>query len=188
MRKRILIGLLAIAVIGVVAFVVSRPGKGTLEWHKKEYLAASNRLAENRFRDRLRRIYYAVTQKAGASKLPIIRGKSNLRTATERNMLKLEQHRKALVEHGYLNERHFALKYQPVDLMKINLANTLLNRPNVINARVWLSTEGDTILVTTRRHVMAQSSVSTRRNTIVVTAPRDVIAKYDELIPKLDQP
>ena len=37
-RKRIIIGLLAFLVIGVVVFFVSQPKKGSVEWHKRAYL------------------------------------------------------------------------------------------------------------------------------------------------------
>jgi len=42
MRKRIVTGLLAIVVIGTVAFWVSQARKGSVEWHKREYLEAAD--------------------------------------------------------------------------------------------------------------------------------------------------
>jgi hypothetical protein len=38
--KRIVIVALAVLVIGVLAFVLSQPRKGSVEWHKREYLRA----------------------------------------------------------------------------------------------------------------------------------------------------
>jgi len=40
MRMRIIIGLVAVVAIGVGVFVVLQPRKGTVEWHKREYVAA----------------------------------------------------------------------------------------------------------------------------------------------------
>ena len=40
MRKRLVIGAFAAVVIGVAALVLSQPRKGTVEYHKEEYLRA----------------------------------------------------------------------------------------------------------------------------------------------------
>jgi hypothetical protein len=180
MHKRVFIGVVAAVVVGAVAFVLSQPKKGSVEWHKSEYLAAANRLAENRFYDRLKRTFYRA-----AGKTP---GKPQTPRVETRNAVRIEEHRKALVQLGYLVENQFALKYRAVDQIKGAFANTLVKPPGVINGQLWISTQGDTIVATTPAHVIGQFSVSTRKNTIVVTAPRDVIAKCAEQIRKADVP
>jgi hypothetical protein len=41
MRKRIVIRILGIITVGVLVFVLSQPKKGSVEWHKRKHLAAS---------------------------------------------------------------------------------------------------------------------------------------------------
>jgi hypothetical protein len=53
MRKRIIIGLLAVVVIGAVVFYLSQPKRGSVEWHKERYLAAIDTRWKYRF-ERLR--------------------------------------------------------------------------------------------------------------------------------------
>jgi hypothetical protein len=179
-RKRIVTGVMATAVIGLVGFMVWQPKKGTVEWHQREYRAAANRLAENRLYDRLKHALYRTTGNTP--------GKLQTVLAESRNAVKIEEHRKALVQLGYLVEKQFALKYRAVDQIKVAFGNALAKPPNVMNGHLWISTQGDTIVATTREHVIGQFSVSTRKNTIVVTAPRDVMAKCEEQIRKADVP
>ena len=44
MRKRIFIGLLAIVVIGVVAFFLSRPKEGSVEWYQRRFVSAQDKM------------------------------------------------------------------------------------------------------------------------------------------------
>src|SRR5688500_6271167 len=85
-RKRIVIGLLGIVVIGAVAFFVSQPKKGTVEWHKREYLKANHWgiVDEGVFR-------YASQKRQNAR--------------FERKRERIESNRRALIELGYLEER-----------------------------------------------------------------------------------
>ena len=172
MRRRIVIGLLAVAVIFAEAIIGLQPKKGSVEWHKREYLIAANRLAENRFIDRVRRAFSKTT------KGPALKERENA--------AKIEEHRKALARAGLVVERQFALKYRTVDQVKVALANTLANGPAVRNGRVWISTKGDTVVATAPRQVMGHFSISEMRNTIVVTGPREVIANCEEQIRKTD--
>lgn len=58
---KLIIGLLTGVVIGVVALSVMQP-KGTVEWHKREYLAAMDRAAKRTWLDKLRPAYAWITQ------------------------------------------------------------------------------------------------------------------------------
>lgn len=102
MRKRIIIGLLAIVVIGVVAFVVSQPKKGSVEWHKKEYLAAWKELHGETWGEQIKEIAYDITGH---------RFRPRKLTSAERGRLdkQAESNRVALVRLGYLGKRKFIL-------------------------------------------------------------------------------
>ena len=56
MLRRFTIGLLAVVVIGVMAFILSQPKRGSIEWHKREYLDAWKRLNEGTFADKVKQI------------------------------------------------------------------------------------------------------------------------------------
>ena len=172
MRRRIVIGLLAAVVISIVTILVLQPKQGSVEWHQRQYSTAANRLAQNRFIDRLRRTVLWPTKGSPA--------------AERKNAAKIEEHRKALALAGVVSERQFALKYRSVDQVKVALANTVANGPAVRNGRVWISTKGDTMVATAPQQVMGHFSISEMRNTIVVTGPREVIANCEEQIRKAD--
>jgi hypothetical protein len=172
MRKRIVTGLAVVVAIGAAVFFLLQPKKGSLEWHKQQYLAAANRLAENRFYDRLRRTFYPATGKGTR--------------AERRDATRMEEHRKALVELGYLVEQQFALKYRAVDQVKVPLANALVKPPVVMNGRFWISTDGERIVAAAPAQVIGHFSVSATRNTIVVTAPGGAMGKFEEWIQKSD--
>src|SRR5687768_4969867 len=175
MRRRIIIGLLAAAVIAVVSIILLSPKRGSAEWHQREYLTAAKRLAENRFIDRLRRAFSGAARKLSAAD-------------QRHNAAKIEEHRKALAEVGCVVERQFALKYCDVSKLKVPLANTLVNGPGIRQGRFWISTQGDTIVATAPQQVIGHFSISWKRNTIVVTAPHEVIANCEEQIRKADVP
>ena len=51
-RKRLVIGAMAVVVIGVIAFVLSQPKDGTVEWHKREYASVVRKLERKTLADR----------------------------------------------------------------------------------------------------------------------------------------
>jgi hypothetical protein len=99
-RKRIIIGLLAAAVIGVVVFLISGPKRGTVEWYKREYLAELNRLhgRESLVKRFVRGIYEwtGIGQPIGQ---------------TERGVVAQEN---ALIKLGYLERREFIITNLPI--------------------------------------------------------------------------
>ena len=96
MRKRIIIGLLAIVVIGVVAFFISQPKKGSVEWHKREYENHMQRL------DGKRTLFDRIRSAFGLARRP------------DRHM----EHRRALIDLGYLEEREIILTNNPEGFSK----------------------------------------------------------------------
>ena len=49
-----LIGAIAVAVIGLAGYVFWEPGRGTIEWHKKKYLKAFERLSRTSDEDNIK--------------------------------------------------------------------------------------------------------------------------------------
>src|SRR5215207_9499521 len=99
MRKRIIIGLLAVVVIGVVVFFLSQPKKGSVEWHKREYLASRE---SRKFEDWIGR---------GP---PVIRN-----AYWDRKWKRGEFHHHQLINLGYLEERIFVISNRPTrDVMR----------------------------------------------------------------------
>jgi hypothetical protein len=91
MRKRLIIGVIAVSVIGVAAYILSQPKEGTLEWHKREYENHMRRLDGKRtLLDRIRSAF-------GLSRRP------------DRHL----EHRRALIDLGYLEEREIILTNNP---------------------------------------------------------------------------
>jgi len=91
MRKRIIIGLLALVVVtGMGAFFVSQPERGTVEWHKREYLASVDRIYGDAFLMRIRRIYSPPSMNdAGA----------------------MRRHKEALIDLGWMQRREFVISH-----------------------------------------------------------------------------
>jgi hypothetical protein len=160
MRKRILIGLLAAVLIGVVAFFVSQPKQGTLKWHKREYLAAMDRWTGTSFGQRFRQIS---AQLFGVTLQPEIR-----RDLAE----KVVFHRRALIEAGYLEQRAFTL------------TNGL---PKDVATRASMAAQ--TVLpAETRQFVVFMCGNNQRAGPLTIICVRQDIAKWEELVRKADTP
>ena len=63
MRKWIIIGVAGIAMAAVLEFLLTRPKKGTVEWHKREYLSAAQTLRDGTWSARLKDLYYKAIRK-----------------------------------------------------------------------------------------------------------------------------
>jgi hypothetical protein len=98
-RKRVVIAALAVLVIGVGAFVLSQPKKGSLEWHKQEYQDARMRLNRYTFADRARRVWARIM---GKPVLPLVE-EVKLRQ-------KVIDHEAALLEIGFLAKRELSVE------------------------------------------------------------------------------
>src|SRR5687768_11553 len=96
MRKSVAIGFV-IVTIGLVAFVLSRPKKGTIEWHKREYLTACKGSWKERALNLGRR---------ALGKQPSF--------STEQ-VEKEAEHQRALIKLGFLEERELVFSNRPID-------------------------------------------------------------------------
>src|SRR5213594_3836470 len=95
MRKRIVIGVVAIIGVGVLVFVVSQPRKGSLEYHKREYFDAQ---PGGGWRDVLRQLL----------------GREPMsREVSKEDQARMKFHEKALIKLGYLEEWTFIVSNQP---------------------------------------------------------------------------
>src|SRR5258705_9389676 len=103
MRKRIVIGVVAIIGVGVLGYVVLQPEPGSVEWHKREYLAAWKRSQQEDWRSRLATFL--------RDKTPVTPPNSLSPDEKERKLLdeKIMSHRTALRRLGYLTEKWVAL-------------------------------------------------------------------------------
>ena len=102
MRKRIVIGLLILSAIGIAVFFFSQPKKGTVEWHKREYVGAWKRLHQETLMDDAKRFVYWIA----GGRSPVI-----VRTGSEYGAFRAQVHsnRCALINYGYVCERTFYL-------------------------------------------------------------------------------
>jgi hypothetical protein len=91
MRWRIAIAVLAVIGIAAAVYLGTQPKKGSVEWHKREYENHMQRLAGKRtLFDRIRSVF-------GLARRP------------DRHM----EHRRALIDLGYLEEREIILTNNP---------------------------------------------------------------------------
>src|SRR5688500_7864821 len=86
-RKRLVIGAIAAMLIGVAAYVLSQPKEGTLEWHKREYKSHMRRIGGERT------LFDRIRSEFGLPRRP------------DRHL----EHRRALIDLGYLEERNIIL-------------------------------------------------------------------------------
>jgi hypothetical protein len=98
---RIVIGVIAAAVIAVGVYVLTLPQKGTVEWHSARYLAL---LTEDSWAQHLRQAW----DRLGGRR-------SVLRSPPERVFKELQMHEKALVKLGYFEERRFLIFNGPAE-------------------------------------------------------------------------
>lgn len=120
MRKRIVIGLLAVVVIGVVAFFLSQPKKGSVEWHLQEYQAARRYLFGRTISAQLDRLYWRVTKQTS----PLGRKRETLLQGR-----RMESNMVALVGAGYFAERRFVVTNDQVDRVYRSLLQQPIFRP-----------------------------------------------------------
>jgi hypothetical protein len=97
-RKWIVIGLAVLAVIGAGGYMLSLPRKGTVEWHKREYLAAMNGPSiSERVKRTARRLM----------------GRAHSFGVSGERLNRIRQHQSALIELGFLERRELALTNLP---------------------------------------------------------------------------
>jgi hypothetical protein len=143
MRKRIVIGAIAVVVIGAGAYVFSQPKEGTVEWHKQACESEARRIFKPTLFDRARR----------ALDLP---PRPN----------RYREHRRALVNLGYLEERQFILTNKPAKVLPA--------------LRQWATND--------LRQDRLWSMDVISNNILTVRAERHSLPKWEEAVRRIDVP
>jgi len=162
MRKRIIIGLVAVVVIGVAALFLSQPKEGSVAWHKREYWAAKKALRPS-WQYRLRTEYHRLTRTP--DRRPVRGCESDELT---QKVIKMMTSWDALVEHGYLTRKEFFLIHQPMSRVA-----------NHLKRAAQAEFSADTIW---------ELRSTSFENSIIVYAPLADRSKWEELIRKADVP
>ena len=163
MRKRIIIGLLAVVVIGVVVFFLSQPKKGTVEWHKREYLGAWKILREETWAARIKAIYYRVTK--------AVRPTPIWGDQEEQAEGKLRSNQTALIRLGYFAQHRVALSNRSSMQLLNDFMKTPPGQRQLVQRGQW-------------RWIDAQEGT----NTLLLTGPRELIREFDAYVNKGDDP
>jgi hypothetical protein len=160
--RRVTIGLLIVLAvsIAVFAFTQPEPKEGTIEWHKKRYAEAEDKMRGRRWFTPLAEVYDRLTR---ATRAPRARDGDEIR----RLQREMNSHRDALRELGYLAERKFIVS----------------NNPSVVGHRVFAAPT-----VPNNRYSLISVNSSFGTNVIKITAPPAHMQKWEQLILKMDVP
>jgi len=170
LSSRLVIGAIAVLVMGVATYMLSQPKKGTVEWHEKEYLRCSKG-------PRLERVVNFVKRRIGME--PSYRGMPEAQMERERH------HRRALIDLGYLVESEFVLSNQTVDGVLSSAHQAMRRDPRFARVRMdFLHVEYAIPVNVTR----GGANTFERTNKIVVVAHREDFEFIADAIRKADVP
>jgi hypothetical protein len=99
-RKRIVTGLLAMAAIGVVAFLATRPKEGSLQYHLHKYATLQRQIEQGTFMERTRNVVNRFIGRQGYVGLSVD------------HFARADEHRQALIDLGFLERREFVVSNQ----------------------------------------------------------------------------
>jgi hypothetical protein len=97
-RKRIVIASITVIGAAVLVYVASQPKEGTVEGHKREYIAAWRRVNRKTLPEKAKQLFERI---AGRKSPPW--------HFTAEDNQRMQVHRAALLEMGYLSQREFEL-------------------------------------------------------------------------------
>ena len=162
MRKRIVIGLLAVVVIGTAVFFFSQPKKGSVEWHMQQRVKGWNRLNGETWPERSKRIIFDITGHALQPQRLSADEWHRISREAESNWV-------ALVNAGYLREKRFVLTNTTFEAL-YRSASPLERYPvHDPFVKVW----------PVKRDAGEE---------IVLTAPPEVIREWETVVRKLEAP
>src|SRR5688572_12528176 len=101
MRKRLIIGAIAVVVIGVATYVLSRPKEGTVEWYKREYVRAMGEAYGTKWYTPIENLYFRLLNKPRRSRILSREAIAHLKRGEE---ARLTLHRM-----GFLSVRRFTI-------------------------------------------------------------------------------
>lgn len=164
MRKRIVIGFLAVVMIAGTAFFILQPKLGTLDWHKREYVKASDLMYGDRTVDTFWRLKEKI---AGRNLTQIERiGPDEFEAAA----VKMQGHRTALIACGYLIEQSFVTT----------------NAASLVSARLWRSRRQ---AITRENRKYAEIGYGAwHSHTVMVTARPEDMPAWEHAIRRMDFP
>jgi hypothetical protein len=157
-RKRIAIALLIVSVIGIATYFVSQPKKGSVEWHKREYLRATEEAwrigLKPRWSDKI------------VNHWRQLRGQPNINYHAE-----VADHQEALIGLGYLQVRTFVVSNRPVDYVASNIwfRASVETRTNILDS-------------------FSRMSTARGANLIDIVARKDDMPKWEEMVRQADVP
>jgi hypothetical protein len=163
-RKRMVIGSLATVMIGVVVLMISQPKEGTVERHKREYLAAIDRIIA---KDVGNRFTGFAARRTG---MPLLLDTTG--AELQPDIAALETHKKVLCDSGVLAERTFLLTNLPPAQMALMAAG---GARRIVDPKRM-------------RFVVFKADPNWATNQLTVVCARGDIVKFEELIRKADVP
>src|SRR5687768_12494047 len=104
MRKRIVIGVIVAVVMGVAVYVFTEPRKGSVEWHKREYIKARDWVDKPRFVEWVKATFCKMTGTPYRTS-----ARTDFDTVYKQRLASWH----ALRRLGYLREEMFFLEHQP---------------------------------------------------------------------------
>jgi hypothetical protein len=161
-RKRIVIGVIAVVLVGVIAYVIMQPRKGTAEYHKKEYRAAREKMYGVKW-------YSPVTRVLGKV-VPVPQRRKAMSYAEVADLQRRQDAaRDALIKVGYLVEKKFTVTNHP--------ASSLIE---------WVLVASRDVIPQETRYYSCVLLVQS--NVIVMAATAEDLPRWEELIRKADVP
>ena len=129
MHKRVIIGLLAVVVIGAVVYFVSQPKEGTVEWHLREVKQAEREILGNTWKQHLAKRWH----KLRGTTYPAYVDMTDPKNPQTRS----DMHEQALIDLGYWEKRQFNLtNVSAGEVAKILTASSVLSGDKL--SQVWL--------------------------------------------------
>jgi hypothetical protein len=140
-RKRIIMGLLTVLVIGAGVYVVTRPNQDSIEYHIRAYKEADRRLtAPGTFLDEVRDVWRKLrTQRIGR--------KGRLRN-------EMNEHKEELIRLGYLEERTFSMTNRTFHEVAVAVQKAVWKRGTNLEFFGTATTETNTLRVMTVKGMM----------------------------------
>jgi len=160
-RRRVVIGFIVIVGGAIAVAILSGPRRGTVQWHKREFSTAMDRLEGNRSIDRLSRLWGKITGRPVTWEIGAEEGQALI--------LKLDEHRIALIEHGYLIEQ------------KVGTTNNAIT----VSMRCAMNQER---MIPKEHREFAWIADAAQTNWVTVIGRREDLPKWEEMIRKLDGP
>jgi hypothetical protein len=146
-RKRLVIGAIAVLVISIAAYVLSQPRKGTVEYHKRKYL------------------------EAGVPQWALVKGVPGfVRHFYERRFSHaFEFHRRALIDGGYLRESVFVVSNASAGNVMRTVQTQLPEYIREFTSMTWFASDPNAITVIAPRERIDEIGEAIRKTDVLET-------------------